>query len=191
MRPSCFVQSTNVFQVDVPRNHREVAACFLCVKKNDLSRAEVKCTGGSPTNLTIHLNTTLPGHKDAHKRVIAQSSTGKSSEGLQGNIMLCTKADTTCFEEKLNRFITMTRQMLSITRLTLTHFFFLDWFEKRFVKRRWRNALLVVCLYSEASAPVSSFDIRGFVEASFVSPTRATERTSWRREVGSVENSKS
>ena len=46
------------FEVYVSGKYSEVPVCSLCVKNNDLSRAELKFTGKSP-NLVDHLNTPL------------------------------------------------------------------------------------------------------------------------------------
>lgn len=54
-----------------------IAICQLCFNSEiNFENAEVKYTGGSPTNLMTHLNTLKPGHKAAYEEAKARKSAG-------------------------------------------------------------------------------------------------------------------
>ncbi|CAN0195162.1 unnamed protein product [Ectocarpus sp. 12 AP-2014] len=94
------------YQVYVPANFKEIAVCKLCVAANATKSAEVSFKGGSPTNLTQHLNTKLAGHKEAWARVQeALAARGKGTSEKQQSITKFAREDGTNFEEKMCRFI--------------------------------------------------------------------------------------
>ena len=57
------------YMVYVNTKYKDLAICLLCDRAERYTAAERKFKGMSPTNLMHHLNTNLPGHRDAYNDV--------------------------------------------------------------------------------------------------------------------------
>ena len=54
------------YMVYVNTKYKDLATCLLCDRAERYTAAELKFKDMSPTNLMHHLNTKLPGHRDAY-----------------------------------------------------------------------------------------------------------------------------
>lgn len=115
------------FEVYVMARLQQYAICTLCLQQENYDRAEIKYNR-SPTNLMNHLNTNLPGHKEAYQEVkdrqegLKESGKGKGKEGAASHSAGSQSLMSTYFPprtpnwvQELVRWIVHSAQPLSVS----------------------------------------------------------------------------
>ena len=112
------------YMVYVNTKYKDLAICLLCDRAERYTAAERKFKDMSPTNLMHHLNTNLPGHRDAYndvKRLITPTPGGGGAgsavvagELVPGQTQLTIFLNQLDWKDVLIRFIVMTNQPISV-----------------------------------------------------------------------------
>ena len=110
--------------VYVNTKYKDLAICLLCDRAERYTAAERKFKDMSPTNLMHHLNTNLPGHRDAYngvKRLITPTPGGGGAgsavvvgEFAHGQTQMTSFLNPLDWKDVLIRFIVMTNQPISV-----------------------------------------------------------------------------
>ena len=109
----------------VNTKYNDLAIFLLCDRAERYTAAERKFKDMSPTNLMHHLNTNLPGHRDAYndvKRLITPTPGGGGAgsavvagELVPGQTQLTSYLSQLEWKDVLIRFIVMTNQPISVS----------------------------------------------------------------------------
>ena len=112
------------YMVYVNAKYKDLAICLLCDRAERYTAAERKFKDMSPTNLMHHLNTNLPGHRDAYndvKRLITPTPGGGGAgsavvagELAPGQTQMTSFLNPLDWKDVLIRFIVMTNQPISV-----------------------------------------------------------------------------
>ena len=108
------------YMVYVNTKYKDLAICLLCDRAERGTAAERKFKDMSPTNLMHHLNTNLPGHRDAYndvKRLITPTPGGGGAgsavvagELAPGQTQMTSFLNPLDWKDVLIRFIVMTNR---------------------------------------------------------------------------------
>ena len=112
------------YMVYVNTKYKDLAIFLVCDRAERYTAAERKFKDMSPTNLMHHLNTNLPGHRDAYndvKRLITPTPGGGGAgsvvvvgELAHGQTQMTSFLNPLDWKDVLIRFIVMTNQPISV-----------------------------------------------------------------------------
>ena len=112
------------YMVYVNTKYKDIAICLLCDRAERYTAAERKFKDMSPTNPLHHLNTNLPGHRDAYndvKRLITPKPGGGGAgsamvagEIAPGQTQMKSFLNPLDWKDVLIQFIVMTNQPISV-----------------------------------------------------------------------------